>query len=186
MAVDYGPLTGFIGIWKGDQGVDVAPEPDDEEHSAYYERLVFEPAGCVDNADSQELVMLRYNQVVMRKHNDEVFHNEAGFLSWDAERALAMQSFAIPRGLALVAGGTAEIADGIVSISVQATAGDPQWPISQAPFLHEQARTCRFVRTYRLDRDTLAYDQSTSLEIYGRAVLHTDTNVLKRSFSARS
>ncbi|MGI9328537.1 MAG: heme-binding beta-barrel domain-containing protein [Pseudomonadales bacterium] len=183
MAVDYGPLTGFIGVWTGDQGVDVAPEPDEDERSSYYERLVFEPAGDVDNADSQVLVMLRYNQTVMRKRNDEVFHNEAGFLSWDAERALVMQSFAIPRGLALVAGGTLEIADGIVSISVQATSGDDQWSISQAPFLAEQARTSRFARSYRLDRDTLTYDQLTSLEIYGRDVAHTDTNVLKRSQS---
>ena len=52
MTIDYGPLTGFIGLWTGDQGMDVAPEPDEDEHSAYYERLLFEAAGDVDNADS--------------------------------------------------------------------------------------------------------------------------------------
>ena len=181
MTIDYGPLSGFVGLWTGDQGMDVAPEPDEDEHSAYYERLLFEPAGDVDNADSQELVMLRYNQTVMRKRNDEVFHNEAGFLIWDAERALVMQSFAIPRGLAVVAGGTAEIEGGIVTISVEASAEDPQWSISQAPFLSEKARTSRFTRSYRLEGDTLSYEQNTSLEIYEREVAHTDTNVLKRS-----
>ena len=75
MTVDYGPLTGFIGVWTGDQGVDVSPEPSEDEQSSYYERLVFDPAGDVDNADSQVLVILRYNLVVMRKRNDEVFHN---------------------------------------------------------------------------------------------------------------
>lgn len=181
MAIDYGPLTGFVGLWTGGQGVDVAPEPEEDEQSAYYERLVFEPAGDVDNADTQELVMLRYNQTVMRKRNDEVFHNEAGFLSWDAERALVMQSFAIPRGLALVAGGSVEIAKGTVLISVQAIAGDGEWSISQAPFLTEQARTSRFTRTYRLHGDTLSYEQTTFLDIYGRKVSHTDSNMLKRS-----
>lgn len=180
MAIDYGPLAGLIGVWEGDQGTDVAPEPDADEQSAYYERLEFEAAGDVDNADSQELVMLRYNQVVMRKRNDEVFHNEAGFLSWDAERELVMVSFAIPRGLTLVAGGTAATRDGVVSISVMAAADDKQWPISQAPFLKEQAITERFVRNYQLSGDTLSYDQLAAINIYGRSVAHTDTNVLKR------
>lgn len=181
MTVDYGPLAGFVGVWTGDQGVDVSPEPKEDEQSTYYERLVFEPAGDVDNADSQVLVMLRYNLIVMRKRNDEVFHNEAGFLSWDAERGLIMQSFAIPRGLALVGGGAAEVVDGVVSIDIQAAADDPQWPISQAPFLSEKARTLSFTRNYRLEGDTLTYVQTTNLEIYGRNVEHTDTNVLTRS-----
>lgn len=161
--------------------MDVAPEPKEDEQSAYYERLVFEPAGDVDNADSQVLVMLRYNQVVMRKRNDEVFHNEAGFLSWDAERSLVMQSFAIPRGLALVGGGSAEMSDGAVLIQIRAAADDPEWPISQAPFLSKQARTTSFVRSYRLEGDRLAYEQVTSLDIYGRQVAHTDSNQLTRA-----
>lgn len=180
MSVDYGPLAGLIGEWTGDQGTDLSPEPKEDERSAYYERLVFEPAGDVDNADSQVLVMLRYNQVVMRKRNDEVFHNEAGFISWDAERSLVMQSFAIPRGLALVAGGSVEVDGDLISIRVQAAAGDPQWPISQAPFLAEQARTTSFVRHYQLEGDSLSYNQITSLEIYGRQMAHTDTNRLSR------
>jgi len=177
--VDYGPLNGFIGVWEGNQGTDVAPEPAENEVSSYYERLVFEPAGDVDNADSQDLVMLRYNQVVMRKKNDEVFHNEAGFLSWDQEQGLVMQSFAIPRGLALVAGGKADVQQDAVSISLFAAAGDSQWPISQSPFLAANAKTSKFVREYRLANDTLVYSQTTSLDIYGRAVAHTDTNTLQ-------
>jgi len=178
MSIDYGPLDGFIGTWTGDQGMDLAPEPGGDEQSAYYERLVFEPAGDVDNADSQDLVMLRYNQLVMRKRNDEVFHNEAGFLIWNAEQSLVMQSFAIPRGLALVAGGTAEISEGSVSIKLRAAAGDDQWPISQSPFLTSKARTTEFTRAYVLQAGTLSYRQTTQLDIYGRAMAHTDSNSL--------
>jgi len=181
VSVNYGPLKGLIGTWKGEDGIDVSPEPAEDEQSPYYETLVFEPAGDVDNADSQELVMLRYNQVVVRKRNDEVFHNEAGFLSWDAERELVMQSFAIPRGLALVAGGTSAIDNGVLTINLAAAAGDDQWPISQAPFLSDRARTVRFTRSYRLEQNTLSYSQITSLEIYGRSMAHTDSNALRRS-----
>ena len=31
--VDYGPLAALIGVWKGDKGVDRAPEPDGDEMS---------------------------------------------------------------------------------------------------------------------------------------------------------
>ncbi len=116
----------------------------------------------------------------MRQRNDEVFHNEAGFLSWDAERALVMQSFAIPRGLAMVAGGTAQVSNGDVLFNLQAAIGDGQWTISQAPFLQQEARTTHFTRTYHLEGDRLTYEQTARIEIYGRTVTHTDTNVLTR------
>lgn len=181
MDVDYGPLAGFIGLWEGANGVDVSPEPEANERSAYYERLLFEPAGDVDNADTQDLVMLRYNQTVFRTRNDEVFHNEAGFLIWDAERQLVMQSFAIPRGLALVAGGGVQSSGDSIEIDLAAQEGDEQWPISQAPFLAKNARTRRFTRTYRLNGDELGYEQTTLLDIYGREVAHTDSNLLTRT-----
>ena len=43
--VDYGPLAALVGTWKGDDGMDVAPEPDDDERNPYYETIVFEEAG---------------------------------------------------------------------------------------------------------------------------------------------
>jgi hypothetical protein len=43
--IDYGPLTGLIGSWKGDEGMDVAPEPDGKEESPYYETLECVTAG---------------------------------------------------------------------------------------------------------------------------------------------
>ena len=32
-SIDYGPLAGLIGTWKGDKGADIAPEPDGTEES---------------------------------------------------------------------------------------------------------------------------------------------------------
>ena len=66
-SVDYGPLACLVGVWKGSDGMDVAPEPDDDEHNPYYETLVFEAAGDVTNAEEQVLSVLRYHQEVRRK-----------------------------------------------------------------------------------------------------------------------
>ena len=43
--IDYGPLAALVGTWKGDKGVDVAPEPDGDERNPFYETIVFEAAG---------------------------------------------------------------------------------------------------------------------------------------------
>ena len=64
--------------------MDVAPEPDGTEHNPFYEQLLFEPIGTVTNAEQQTLAALRYHQVVLRKSNDKVFHNETGYWLWDA------------------------------------------------------------------------------------------------------
>ncbi len=65
IAVDYGPLAPLIGTWKGDKGMDVAPEPDGAEDSPYYETIIFEDIGVVTNAERQDLAVLRYHQVVL-------------------------------------------------------------------------------------------------------------------------
>ena len=49
--VDYGPLSYLLGSWEGDNGMDVAPEPDDTEHNPYFETLMFEPSGDVTNGE---------------------------------------------------------------------------------------------------------------------------------------
>ena len=40
-SVNYGPLESLIGVWKGNKGVDVAPEPTGEENTPYHETLTF-------------------------------------------------------------------------------------------------------------------------------------------------
>ena len=139
--VDYGPLAVLAGTWQGDKGMDVAPEPDGPEHSPYYETILFEPIGELDNANQQELVALRYHQVVRRKANDKEFHNESGYWSWDAERNLIVQSFSIPRGVSIVAGGRV---DEEGCIQVKAAADDADWGICQAPFMRDNAKTLAF------------------------------------------
>lgn len=179
--VDYGPLAPLIGFWRGDKGVDRAPEPDGEERSPYYETILFEAAGDVDNAEQQTLAIVRYHQLVYRKSNDKVFHNETGYWLWDKDSGVVMQSFTIPRGVALLAGGRASVnAQGATVLEVKATLGDPDWGIVQSPFMRDNASTKAFTHKITVSEDALMYFESTLLGIYNREYDHTDTNRLTR------
>lgn len=182
--VDYGPLVALIGIWKGDKGVDRAPKPNDsEERNLFYETILFEACGDVDNAEEQVLAVVRYHQVVSRKSNNKVFHNESGYWSWDKKTGVLMQSLTIPRGFALLAGGRFDArADysGELVLEVRAADGDPEWGIAQSPFMREKARTTAFTHKITVNGSNMAYTESTLLQIYGRSYDHIDVNRLTR------
>jgi hypothetical protein len=103
--VDYGPLAGLLGTWTGNDGTDVAPEPDGTEKSPYFEIIVFSDVGIVTNAEQQNLAAVHYHQIVSRKEDGKVFHNETGYWMWEAETGTVMHSLHIPRGVGLIAGG---------------------------------------------------------------------------------
>lgn len=179
--VDYGPLHGLIGTWRGDRGMDKAPEPDGEEVSPFYETILFEACGDVDNAETQVLAIVRYHQVVHRKSNDKVFHNESGYWCWDKDSGLVMQSFTIPRGVSIVAGGSASVDEqGRTVLEVKAEKGDPDWGIVEAPFMRDNASSTAFSHKIILDGDSMIYNEATLLDIYGREYNHTDANRLQR------
>ena len=181
--VDYGPLTLFIGEWSGDKGVDVAPDPEGTEENPYYETIVFEEAGALENAEKQPISMIRYLQIVKKKADDEVFHDQTGYWMWDSDSQTVMHSIAIPRGLCLVAGGKVGenyVPNEHVEIDVEAHAEDSDWGIVQSPFLTEQAKTVSFFMSVVVDETTLTYSETTNLKIYGRDFEHTDKNDLIR------
>lgn len=179
--IDYGPLAALIGTWEGDKGMDIAPDPDGTEENPYYETLVFEPVGDVTNAESQVLAALRYHQVVSRKSNNEVFHNETGYWMWDADTATVMHSLTIPRGVCLLAGGNASSTQGPRTVlEVHAAVEDKDWGIVQSPFMQANARTVEFRHNILVEGDELVYSETTVLDIYGTAFDHTDDNTLKR------
>lgn len=176
--IDYGPLQSLIGSWRGDKGVDSSPEPEGSEESPYYETLVFTPIGDVENAESQVLAVLRYQQIVRRKSNGEVFHDQTGYWIWDAREGVVMQSIAIPRAVCVLAGGRYSGAGSPVTLAVAAKLGDPDWGIIQSPFMRDQAKTVAFRHELRVADGILSYSETTSLEIYGRSFEHTDENRL--------
>ena len=185
--INYGPLTGLIGSWQGDKGIDLAPEPDGEESHPYYETLTFKAAGDVTNAGKQTLAVLRYHQIVQRKIDDAVFHDEIGYWIWDSDSNTIMHSLTIPRGLALLAGGQGADLDeggavhsGTVTLEVAAKIDDPDWSIVQSPFMRDNAKTLAFTHKISLEQDRLSYSETTTLDIYGRIFEHTDQNELLR------
>jgi hypothetical protein len=184
MDIDYGPLTGLLGTWRGDQGLDVSPEPDGSELSPYYETILFEAADDATNAETQNLVVVRYHQAVFRKSNDEQFHDQTGYWMWDAESGVVMQSLTIPRAVCVLAGGTyaaTDAADTKIVLEVAAKLGDDSWGIIQSPFMRDNARTVEFRHRITLQGDKLSYAETTFLDIYGNSFDHTDENVLKRN-----
>ena len=178
--VDYGPLATLVGNWEGDKGMDIAPEPDGKEENPFYETIKFEAIGDVTNAESQTLAVLRYHQVVSRKSNDKVFHNETGYWMWDSKTDQIMQSLTIPRGVCLLAGGKASTKGSVTVLDVQAAVGDKDWGIIQSPFMLENARTNAFNHNVTIDSDELSYFETMVLDIYGKTFEHTDGNTLTR------
>jgi hypothetical protein len=179
---DYGPLKLLIGTWEGDKGSDFAPEPDEDATSPYYETITYEGAGDVDNADEQELVIVRYHLSVRRKSNDETFHDQVGYWLWDKENQTVMHSFTIPRGLCVLAGGKFDAkksSDSEITLKVAAKPGE-EWGVIQSHFMIKKAKTLEFRQELKVSKDELSYSQTTVLDIYGRNFDHTDKNILKR------
>lgn len=181
--IDYGPLAGLIGSWRGDKGRDMAPESDGIEENLYYETLVFSAAGDVDNAETQELVAVHYQQAVNRISDDKAIHNQTGYWIWDAEAKTIMHSFTIPRGVCVIAGGIHQGGvneDGKITLTVAAAKDGTDWQIIQSPFMQGNARSIEFRQTLTLGEQDLSYSQSTIVDIYGKRFDHTDENRLRR------
>lgn len=183
--IDYGPLAALIGTWQGDKGVDRAPEPDGEERNPYYETISFEAAGDVTNAEQQTLSVVRYHQVVSRKSNDKVFHDQVGYWLWDPADNTIVETFTIPRGVAVVAGGTLAAPAGPdqeLVFDVAADAASPEFGIVQAPFMFRQAKTTAFTHTLTVQGDNMSYSEITVLDIYDKTdYQHKDVNTLQRT-----
>ncbi|MES0371001.1 MAG: heme-binding beta-barrel domain-containing protein [Mariprofundaceae bacterium] len=179
--IDFGPLSELIGVWKGDKGVDAAPEPDGLGNIPYHETITFTAVGDVTNAGSQTLSVITYHQVVQRKSDDEVFHDEIGYWMWDPKDATVMHSLMIPRAVCLLAGGTyggEKDSEGRVVLEVAAGVDNKDWGIVQSPFMQEKARTTGFSHKITVGNGKLSYFETTVVDIYGKIFEHTDQNEL--------
>lgn len=179
---ELGPLARLVGTWEGDKGEDRSPAADrGDGHNVYRERMVFEPTGQVDNHE-QTLFGLRYRTTAWRIGADAPFHEELGYWMWDAERSQVMRCFLVPRGIAVIAGGT--VAPDATTFSLAATLGSATYGICSNPFLDAQFKTVRYELTLTFLPDGgLSYDENTMMEMPDRARLHqhTDANTLYRA-----
>ena len=179
--VDYGPLSGLTGTWSGDKGTDWSPEKSGLNKNEYFETIVFTPAGEVENAESQVLAAIHYHQVVIDKSDGDAIHNETGYWIWDSASQTVIHSFTIPRGVCVIAGGkySGEVdSDGAALIEVNAYSDSAEWGITQAPFMSSHAKTSKFSQKIIVGKGKFCYDETTTVEIYGKTFEHTDQNTL--------
>jgi hypothetical protein len=177
--LDLGPLAPLIGTWEGDQGQDDSyVYARGEEHARFRERASFAPAGPAHNG-AQSLYRLDYRLVAWRLAEVEPFHVEIGYWYWDAEHQLVMRGLLTPRGIAILAGGTAKPDDTIIKVA--ATSESDTFGIVSNPRLLDTARTTSFEVTLDLSEpDRYSYDQKTYMDHarLGKPYCHEDRNTL--------
>ncbi len=178
--VDYGPLAQLVGTWWGDRGLDIAPEPDGQDAEAYYDQITFTPSGPADNAEEQDLVTLRYHQVVRKRANGRIFHDQVGHWIYEPSSGMIYHSLSIPRGVSLLAGGELRTEGGATVFEVKAEMGSETFGVAQAPFMLEKARTEAFHMVMTVEGNELSYEETTFLDIYGRKFEHKDRAKLER------
>lgn len=180
--INYGPLKELIGVWKGDKGMDIAPESDGTEENPYYETLTITEGGDLTNGEEQVLSVLHYRKIVSRKSDNGVFHDETGYWMWDAATNVIMHSLSIPRAVTLIAGTTLKESDyqnGKLTIEIAAGVDNKNWGIVQSPFMKEKALTKNYHQKIVIENGKMACSETTMLEIYGREFEHTDKNELQ-------
>ena len=181
-----GPLARLVGIWEGVKGADVAPSDDrGTEQNSFHERITFDPIEPVQNHE-QQLFGLRYATIATRIGDKVPFHEEVGYWLWDLAARQVMKSFIVPRGITVLAGGSADAL--ARELKLVAELGSPTFGICSNPFLDREFRTFRFELTVRFQwresrtQDEWSYDEDTQLMMPGRPEVfhHTDRNVLRR------
>ena len=181
LVAQLGPLAALAGVWEGDKGADVAPSDDrGTEENKFHERITFEPIGQVRNHE-QVLYGLRYATVARRIGEADPFHEEVGYWLWDARERQVLRCFIVPRGVALIAGGTAEPTATIFSLLAEA--GSDTYGVCSNRFLVKEFKTVRYELTVTiLDENRFHYPEDTQLQMPGRSDLfhHTDENTLTR------
>lgn len=177
-----GPLAALVGTWEGDKGDDIAPDDDRTqiENNKYRERMVFEDIGRVDNHE-QMLFGLRYRTMAWRLDEADPFHEEVGYWMWDAANKQVLRCFIVPRGVTVLAGGTAEA--NATSFTLTAKLGSETYGICSNKFLDSEFKTVQYDLTFKVvDENTISYEEDSQLQIKGQSEIfhHTDQNTLKR------
>jgi hypothetical protein len=177
---EWGPLARLAGIWEGDQGEDVAysNEKGSVGLTPYREHTEFKPFGPVENG-VQTLYGLDYRMAAWRGTEENPFHTELGYWLWDATDGQVMRCFLIPRGSALIAGGS--VANDATRFTLVSEAGSETYGILSNRFLAAQARTDRYEVTIDVSEDGVFSYEEVSLIVHGKLsehLSHTDTNTL--------
>ena len=179
---EWGPLAALIGEWEGTGGLDSAYSHSRGEvvSTPYLEKVEMKPFGPVDNG-SQSLWGLDYHTAMWRDSEANPFHTEVGYWLWDPATDEILRGFVVPRGITVLAGGTAS-ADAR-QYSMRAELGGTNYTIGENTYLATNASTVSYEVTITLnDDDTWSYDELTTLRMkeFPDPFPHTDSNTLRR------
>jgi hypothetical protein len=183
MASDWGPLEALIGEWESDQGgLDAAFSHSKGEvlQTPYLEKLTMKPFGPVDNGN-QHLYGLDYKSAMWRGSEENPFHTEVGYWLYDGDTGEVMRGFVVPRGITVLAGGTA--APDATSIQMSARPGDPNYSIGENKYLSEHASTLSYDVTITINDDgSWSYEEITMLKMdeFPEPFAHSDRNTLRK------
>lgn len=186
---DFGPLAQLLGVWEGTKGTDVSPgmpdRNDTDTEKSYHEKWMFDAIRPFTNNHDQQLRQIVADTNAWRGTPStaghiagDPFHAQRGFWVWDTETNIIVNSFAVPRGIVINAGG--KIEPGANHFELVAEAGSETFGIAQNPYLHSSFKVIRYTLKVTVNDDnTIDYWQNTELDIAGRGHFdHTDENHL--------
>ena len=178
---EWGPLGGLAGEWEGTGGLDTAFSHSRGEvfKTEYREKLSMKPFGPVDNG-SQSLYGLDYRTAMWRDDEENPFHTEVGYWLWDGATGEVLRGFVVPRGITVLAGGTA--AADATGFTLNAAAGESQYTIGENLYLAKNASTVSYHVTVTIGDGTWSYEETSILRMneFAEPFAHTDRNTLRR------
>ena len=175
---NLGPLRPMAGVWEGIRGVDVKPKAEGPKTQSYTERMELQPIDPQINGP-QLLYGLRYHTHVVKPDQIKTYHEQVGYWLWEPATGTIVHTIAVPRGVVLMAVGTANA--NATEFELAAEEEAEHFGIRSTPFLGQAFRTVRFRIKVTINADgTWGYDEDTVLRIQGQPELfhHTDSNVL--------
>ena len=178
---EWGPLQALIGEWEAEGGLDTAFSHTRKEviDTPYLEKLTMKPFGPVENG-SQSLYGLDYKTAMWRGNEENPFHTEVGYWLWDGDTREIMRGFVVPRGITVLAGGTA--AADATTFTMSATKGGTNYVIGENQYLAGNASSLSYEVTITIGDGTWGYEETTMLRMneFPEPFAHTDRNTLRR------
>ncbi len=177
---NLGPLRSLAGVWVGEKGQDRHPVASGTERNSFVEHIELQPIDPQTNGP-QLFYGLRYHTHIVKPGEVETFHDQVGYWLWEPAANTVVLTLGIPRGQALLAGGTVE--PDATAFSVEAAVGSEVYGILSNPFLDQAFRTLSYRMDVQVNRDgTWSYEEVGVLDLPGddEPFQHVDRNTLTR------
>jgi hypothetical protein len=103
-----------------------------------------------------------------------------GYWLWDAATGEVLRGFVVPRGITVLAGGTA--AADATEFTLGATLGGDQYTIGEGKYLAANASSLSYEVTITVADGTWSYSETTMLKMkeFAEPLHHTDHNTLHK------